>query len=244
MDMPYENFSSGFSLDEERRKLSETGPEGRRAFFRLLRASSFLIPCKADNPTEIKIINTGGGEAFLPLFTDNDELEKWPSPRESATVLPYDKLKSIVIDKCETVSGLVINPFGNSMTLRLPQIQEIDALTAGFSFEKTNDCYEKLFIPLFVSPKQLTDRLTALFDSREGIYRAHIMLVQTHTELVPHLCLLIDFSGDKTELFPEVAKVVQPFLTKGDRFEIIKADFNSLAAAAKTCAPFYDKYGV
>ena len=55
---------------------------------------------------------------------------------------------------------------------------------------------------------------------------------------------VIDFSGDKTELFPEVAKVVHPFLTKGDRFEIIKADFNSLAAAAKTCAPFYDKYGV
>lgn len=214
--------------------------EARTAFFKKLRKAGYLVPCKKDRPQELSVINDQKNKrAMLPLFTSEEELDKWPFPKEASSLLDFDTLKGIVIDKPETIQGLAINPFGRSLTLLLPQLQEIDSLTKGYSYERSQNRGEVRFFPLFVTVPPLEAALKVLFDGFDTVYRAWLLLAQPKEELAPHLAMIIDFSGDRAKLFAQVADLLRPYMKKGDRFDLTKADYKLLTIAEKAAKPVY-----
>ena len=238
-----QNYSAGFDPAEEWEALGPNpSAEARRGFFKKLRSASYLVPCKKDKPEELSVVNDQKNKrSLLPLFTDAEELGKWPFQLENAALLPFEQLKTLVIDKPEVLQGLVVNPFGRALTLLLPQLQEIDSLTKGYSFERSQNRGEVRFFPPFVSVPPLNAALKVLFDSFDTVYRAWLLLAQPKEELAPHLAMIIDFSGDRTKLFSQVADLLRPYMKKGDRFDLTKADYKLLRIAEQVCKPVYER---
>ena len=243
MDDFARSFTSGFELAAEREKLAADHSEtALRAFFNILRKASYIVPCKEENREELCVLTGSDGVSLLPLFTSFAEYDKWPFERGGTSILPYDRLKTIALEQPEKLGGLVIDAFSKSaLRLGMAQLREIDSVTTGFSFEKSAPRGEVSFHPPFILFPPLTAALTELFDGFETVYKAFLLLAQPKNELVPHLLVLIDFTGDRSVLFPKITQVLRPYLSRGDRFEIMKADFKSLSAAERVTRPVYER---
>jgi hypothetical protein len=237
------NHSAGFHPAEEWEALGPNpSVEARRGFFNKLRGGSYLVPCKKDKPEELSVLNDQkNGRRLLPLFTDEEELEKWPFAEVERVTMEFERLKTLVIDKPGELHGLVINPFGRAMTLLLPQLQEIDSLTKGYSFARSQNRGEVRYFPPFISVPPLNAALKVIFDNFDTVYRAWLLLAQPKDELAPHLAMIIDFTGDQQKLFAQVADLLKPYMKKGDRFDLTKADYKLLRAAEQVCKPVYER---
>ena len=55
----------------------------------------------------------------------------------------------------------------------------------------------------------------------------------------PHKLFVIEFFGDRRLLFPQVAKVIEPFMRPGESFELMKADLALAREAREKSAPIY-----
>ena len=55
----------------------------------------------------------------------------------------------------------------------------------------------------------------------------------------PHKLFVIEFFGDRRLLFPQVAKVIEPFMRPGESFELMKADLALAREAKEKSAPIY-----
>jgi hypothetical protein len=55
-------------------------------------------------------VATQAGERFIPAFTSQSELKKWPFPMGGAGNVTFTMLSGIVVDD-DSLSGIVVNPF-------------------------------------------------------------------------------------------------------------------------------------
>jgi hypothetical protein len=70
-------------------------------------------------------------------------------------------------------------------------------------------------------------------------FEAFILQTRQEHEPAPHLTFLIDFNCDRKQLFPAVAKAIQPHMKAGTNFELLKATFAILQIARGAAAPVY-----
>jgi len=234
--MDITGFENGLDIGEIAGVLAGEDMERKKEVFSDLKGSAFLIPYNKTQ-TDIRLLNIPAKGEFLPAFTSYSEFMKSPLDHEKVVVLPFIKLESILADAPETVAGIVLNPHGKSLL-----IQRKQALSESkFSLEKQN--YSgglKLSKPNYI-PEPVLAALSGFFNASDNVYRAWLLLSQGKEEIAPHLLLLIDFDGDREAFFTKIAKSVRPFFRKGDRFEMMKADFKLIQAAEKLSHPFYQK---
>lgn len=225
-----------------KRLQQEPTPDNERRFFSEIKDARFLVPCvlKSGQPANKAypaVLNTPEGEKFLPAFSELVEFEKWPFDRLniSMTEFSFDDLKHLMLEdrQKQNLVGITINPFGQTLLLRQSQIERIDTAMQGMSAQRVNhDGGLRLLSPKEL-PSGLKDGLKALFRQKTEVNRAYLLLAQGPGEPVPHWLLLIDFVGTEAGLFPQVAKVVQPYMKKGKTFELMKATPRLLQSAAK-----------
>jgi hypothetical protein len=243
MDDFLQSFDSGVDLIKSMARIRcNPSQEGKLRFFGELKAARLLVPCReADN--SIAVLNTPEKEAFLPGFTSADELGKWKFPMEKVSVMLLDALKHIVIDNPTQLTGVVINPFGQALFLRQPQFAEMDSLTEGMTLART-DHKGKLEMKATTDyPVGLPKALSAMFEGRSEVFRAWILLAREGGDAKFHKLFVIDFNGDRKQLFPSVAKTVEKFMRPGESFELMKANAGLVLAAQAKSAPVYVKTG-
>jgi hypothetical protein len=241
MDDLLKNFDSGLDLIKSMERIrDDPSREGKLRFFGELKAARLFVPCReADNG--IAVLNTPEKEAFLPAFTSVDELGKWKFPMEKVSVMLLDALKHIVIDNPTQLTGVVINPFGQALFLRQPQLAEMDSLTEGMTLART-DHKGKLEMKATTDyPVGLPRALSALFRSKPEVFRAWILFAREEGDVKFHKLFLIDFNGDRRQLFPSVAKTAEKFMRPGESFELMKANAGLVLAALSKSAPVYVK---
>lgn len=229
-------------------ELSQNDPtsENELRFLTGLKNAKFLVPCRAGSKGRgngycMAVLATLDKENFLPAFSNPAELKKWPYENDRTAVCSYDTLKHLVLDDPQNFSGIAVNPFGKKLLLRREQIRQIDSKTEGMCIRKVEHSRNLRLSKPGREPPGLADELKLLFNSKEEIYRAYLLLAREPKEVKPHWLFLIDFNGERTALFPIVARVVRPYMKPGGTFEIMKATYTLLQYASSKCEPFYRK---
>jgi hypothetical protein len=248
MDGNPPRFDGGFDLEGSLKRLqNDPGPENEIRLFREIKSAKFLLPCRAigagtDKSIRPAILSTQNNEAFLPAFTVTEELQKWPFPTERVLVLSFDDLKHIVLEDPQNLSGIVLNPFGKMLLLRKPEIAQIDATTEGLSVRRADHpAGLQLFRPAKYPPG-LENGMNDFFRWKQEVSRVYLFLARGPEDPEPHWLFLIDFVGEKSVLFPEVAKAVRPYMKEGESFELMKATHEMLMPLAAKSKPIYTKH--
>ncbi|HNW04261.1 MAG TPA: enhanced serine sensitivity protein SseB C-terminal domain-containing protein [Oscillospiraceae bacterium] len=237
-------FENGLDVGEIAGVLAGEDVERKKEVFSDLKDSTFLIPYNKTE-TDIRLLKIAEKGEFLPAFTSYAEFMKSPLDHEKVVILPFVKLESILSDAPEKVAGIVVNPHGQSLLIQRKtsplEPAEPPPQEPGAPLEK-QDYFGglKLSRPNYV-PEPVLAALTGFFNASDNVYRAWLLLSQGKEEIAPHLLLLVDFDGEREAFFTKVAKSVRPFFHKGDRFEMMKADFKLIRAAEKLTHPFYQK---
>ncbi len=237
--MDITTFENGLDVGEIAGVLAGEDVERKKEVFSDLKDSTFLIPYNKTE-TDIRLLKIAEKGEFLPAFTSYAEFMKSPLDHEKVVILPFVKLESILSGAPEKVAGIVVNPHSQSLL-----IQRKTAAMAppepGAPLEK-QDYFGglKLSKPNYI-PEPVLAALTGFFNASDNVYRAWLLLSQGKEEIAPHLLLLVDFDGEREAFFTKVAKSVRPFFHKGDRFEMMKADFKLIRIAEKLTPPFHQK---
>ena len=63
------------------------------------------------------------GKSFLMAFTDREEMKKWNEEEVPAIFCPFSSLQKIVLKHADQCSGVVINPFHQSIVFTAQNIQ-------------------------------------------------------------------------------------------------------------------------
>ncbi len=163
---------------------------------------------------QFPMLTTQDGKHFYPAFTDWGELLKWRQIETPKTlILSFDDYATMVLQKEET-DGVIINPFGDNFLLDRPLLAHLktqkDLNTKGVSQQTIT----KETQVLLGEPKEYpTAMIAAILDflkRKTEVQRAWLRLMVRDNE--QSYLLVVEFSGDKDDLFGGIASVAIPYL--------------------------------
>lgn len=211
---------------------------GRRRFFQALKHARLLVPYQGDAMNVAALHNTEG-EILLPVFTSQYELTRAHTAWDHTGTMTLDDLKHILIDLPAEVTGVVLNPFGTALVLRRSQLLEIDREMEGMTLQRTDHPVPQILAPLKSYPAGIVEALRCFFAKNREVTRAWILAARPDYKTAPHKLFVIEFFGDRRMLFPQVAKVIEPFMKPGESFELMKADLALAREANEKSTPIY-----
>jgi hypothetical protein len=219
--------------------MREGGADTRAFFTRRLRTSEYLVPIQPEGKG-LSLLATQRGERFLPAFTSEIEFGKWKQAHGGAAVLTFEALHNTVVDGAN-LSGVVINPFGASLILQAETLSEMEGAATGMTHARVEHKGRTFFEVARYSPALARAFAAALKNSGMEVSEAYILLARREEDAKPHLLFLIDFKGDRKQLFPAVARAVRPHMKPGANFELLQAGSATLAAARERTRPVFRK---
>jgi hypothetical protein len=225
--------------NKQLKNMREGGSDTRAFFTRRLRASEYLVPIQPEGKG-LSLLATQHGERFLPAFTSEVEFGKWKQAHGGAAVLTFEALHNTVVDDTK-LAGIVINPFGASLILQAETLSEMEGAVTGMTHARTEHKGKTFFKAAKYSPALARAFVAALKDSGMDVSEAYILLARREEDAQSHLLFLIDFKGDRKQLFPAVAKAVRPYMKPGANFELLQAGPATLAAAGEQARPVFRK---
>ena len=190
----------------------------------------------------INMLLTDDKKLYLPVFTDVEELAKWGIPEEMDTIeLNFDNYSEIILDYPHDIEGLVINPFGKSYIISEEWLSELRTM------KEERLKVRELKIPvnskILLSeperfPTMLAEEVTKCCDEIGTINR--LWLLEMTTEKDESWLLVVDFKGDKNEIFREINDAARNYL--GMRYlDMIAYDDEFAKKSVENHKPFYDK---
>ncbi|MBN7774217.1 enhanced serine sensitivity protein SseB C-terminal domain-containing protein [Clostridium aminobutyricum] len=203
----------------------EKSSECESEFFKKLNETILWVPDVTEKPDNSKktfaLLIAGDGRKFIPTFLHKkSKLGRFKE--EQLVEIPYNKLKYLIIDSMAEINGIVIAPFEENIVLDRKLMEIIDSQTIGMTLRRENHVGRiKLRKPDAV-PNGLKDILENFFKNCLEVEFAWLMKAKGENELDEHWMLLIDFQGEKTELFPPVAEIMKPYMKPGEKFELIQ----------------------
>lgn len=222
--MDIKTFNNGLDVDRTVDLMKEKkDPEIIKDFLKTAASADFLVSYR-ENENNLCIYNTPDGMKMLPIFSSYEAFLKSTLDHEKVKSMSFRALDGIVSQSEGELSGILINPHGKSLTLKHEPKNRSVKLSKALSV-----------------PETIPAALTGFFSAEENVYKAYLLWAQKINELAPHLFLIVDFDGDKEELFPKIAEAIKPFVGAGDKIEMAKADMKLLSTAEKIDRPFYKK---
>ncbi len=186
-------------------------------------------PVAADKPEDL-VINSGSQinivllsneqqETFCPLFTSKEESDKMTVPCSGMLIQPFMSIARNIVKAESSVKGIVINPFGDSMTLSSDALKDIIRVAESMTTNKnyTVKAGDKVVISNpGESTKTLQDIIKAVVRQHHCIEKAYIRLMVRPEAPVGNnssYLIIIDSSDkdeDITHLFKDLAKLCTP----------------------------------
>ena len=213
--------------------------EDFRLFCATLLATPLLALRHADGKG-LALLSTQSGDRFIPAFTSQEELGKWTFPQKGKIFITFDMLNHIVVDDGR-LSGIVINPFGKQIVLLREQLSEIQSTARNMTVNRVDHTSSLIFEAARNCPPNLEKALAIALALRSEVFEAYILLAREEHVENTHLFFLIDFNGDRKNLFPYVAEVIQPYMKPGQNFELFKATHQTLQMAREKSVPAYKR---
>lgn len=193
-----------------------------------------------DSDISFETVTSNNGEQFFAVFTDWDNLKKWPSHQDGQVdtlLLSFDDLYTLVK---EPMVGFVINPFSDNVILHQEMIQHIkevkDVHKKGFCEKKIQKDTKVLLGEPSVYPEKMVEAIKDYAKTNKRINAIHLKMMMKENE--KSYLFVVDFTGEKQDVFPFIAKAGQPFLSK-DYFIDLVSIHEELGQKAADNEPFY-----
>lgn len=189
------------------------------------------------------MISTQDDKHFYPVFTDWEEIRKWTNcPSNKTAVLGFDNYAEMVLkdDKAEKIEGIAINPFGANYILDRKVIEHIktkkDVLTKGVAKQRvTKDTQVTLGEPKDY-PTEMVEAIKAHLKENAIVKRAWLRLMYKEGEY--SYLLVVDFEGDRNNVFGKIADTARPYL--GDMYiDMVPFADDFGSRAVEGVEPFY-----
>lgn len=209
----------------------------------------FLVPVIVDGKVNngvlkkkatisFKMITNTANESFFIAFTDWQELGKWSQNKEQTLILTYKDLKEMVLKDRDKLRGFVINPYGQNLIIT-PETMEY------FSHRKSEVVVEKNTKVLLGQPskypEEMVKALNKFFKEHKEVNSCYLFWSQIEGQPNGNLLLVVDFEGDKNELFPRIAAVAQQHLGRDEYIDMISMNTDLGRDTVKNVTPFYKR---
>ena len=187
-------------------------------------------------------INDVNGNHFIVAYTDWESLRR--DPRH-----PDDDVETVVLsfdDYCEMVknncSGIAINPFSDNYVMPkelIQHVKEIKEMQQSGHCEKVVQKDTKVQVGEPAEyPVQMIDAISKAAKTDRRVNAIHLKLMVNGDE--KSYILIVDFNGDRNEVFGLLANAGKPFLPEGMYLDIVPISDNSWKKVADN-KPFYRK---
>lgn len=184
------------------------------------------------------MITNTANESFFIAVTDWEELGKWSKEKEQTLITTYEDLKAMVLKDTNKIKGFVINPYGQNIVITPELMQYFSSRKSEVVIQK--DTKVTLGQPANY-PHDMVDAMSSFFKKHKEVKSAYLFLIHKDGDEKPNLLFVIDFTGDKAVLFPQIAAVAQSFLNKDEYIEIVPRDSRFGMDATKDATSFYKK---
>lgn len=201
-----------------------------------------LLTLTEDTPVNFALIQSEEKEIFFPLFTDWQQIAKWTSaPSNQAYSLDFDDLATLMAGATK-VTGGVLNPFDQNILLprqlvaRLKEQKEIRS--AGHTQINLLQDSQIQLAAVTAEAEPLKASLRDFFAHHPEVKRAWLTMMKREGE-VSYL-LVLDFTGEKEQLFPMIAQSVSKQLAG---YYLDMAPYTATGfpgEALKDTTPFYE----
>lgn len=187
-------------------------------------------------------LDDANGKHYFVVYTDWESLRKNPNHLN-------DNVKTMVLsfdDCCEIVknnaSGIAINPFSDNYVIPRDLIQHIketkEMKQSGYC-EKVIQKETQIMVGEPAEyPVQMVDAISKAAKTDRRIKAIHLKLMISGNE--KSYLLIVDYKGDKNEIFELLANAGRPFLPKDMYLDIVSISDNSWKKEANN-KPFYKK---
>lgn len=256
VNKPLENFRLNVLLKETKENQTETGMN--MLFEEIVMNAHFLsviflseLPKPNEDGTatfqknttmQMPMLSSAGGKHFYPVFTDHTELAKWKKMEKPNTlILTFDDYAAF-LEKNEQAEGIVINPFSDNFVLNRKLMAHLktqkDLRTKGVSRNKITKDTKVMVGEPKEYPAEMAEALQAHMRGVPAIERAWLRLMIKDN--VQSFLVVVDFAGNREEIFGQIAAVARPYL-KNIYLDMIPYQDGFGKKAVENVEPFYQK---
>jgi hypothetical protein len=193
---------------------------------------------KAGSKIGFEVITDNFDNSYFMAFTDWEELRKWSMEKVETLISTYEDLKSMVLNGSGDIKGFIINAYGQNFAIT-PDLMRY------FSERNSEKIIEKDTSVLLGQPAnyphEMVNALSKFFKSHREVKRAYLFLAHKEGDENPNLLLVIDFTGEKAALFPQIATIAQDYLGEDEYIDFVPMDTDFGKDATKTAIPFYKR---
>lgn len=256
VNKPLENFRLNVLLKETKENQTETGMN--MLFEEIVMNAHFLsviflseapkpngdgtVTFQKNTTMQMPMLSGAGGKHFYPVFTDHDELAKWQRMEKPNTlILTFDDYAAF-LEKNEQAEGIVINPFSDNFVLNRKLVAHLktqkDLRTKGVSRNKISKDTKVMVGEPKEYPAEMVEALQEHMRGVPTIERAWLRLMIKDN--VQSFLVVVDFVGNREEIFGKIAAVVRPHL-KNIYLDMVPYQDGFGKKAVENVEPFYRK---
>ncbi len=201
--------------------------------------AKYLVPFNQTGG--ITLIIKKDKEKFLPVFTSREDAEGQEIPNSYWGILNLQEIHAFAVKLHKEINGIVINPFSQAIELRMNVIHASPSAVSKLKNSITVDQKPIHFESCSTFPIGIPNDLRSFFSTQENVYKSWILNNRQEETGRTLLMILIDFDGDRKQLFSKVADIISPYMYSGQSFQLMKANYYSISKANAICKPFYQK---
>lgn len=197
---------------------------------------------KAGSTIQFPMLTSQDNQTYYPVFTDWMELGKWQGVTSPKTlILTFDDYASMVLQNQDS-QGLVINPFGENMRLDRRTIEYVktrkDINTKGVSQQTVEKETQVQLGEPKDYPEKMVQAISKHLRQHKQVRRVWLRLMKKDGEY--SYLLVVDFEGDRREVFSGIADAARPYLD-GMYVDMVSLEQDFGKNAVQNVTPFYQR---
>ena len=196
---------------------------------------------KEDSVMSFPLITNADNKHFYGFFTDWTELRKFDSENKySGSITQFEDMKYFI----QQADGIVINPFGVNLNLTSKMLDEIEAVVLDKKQpDKIEERVAKENTKVLLGepkdyPQEMVNAISEYLKTCKNVKAAYLKLMIKEAD--KSYLLVLDFTGDKEQLFSNIAKIAMPY-AGGMYIDFIPYADSFGKSAVKASSPFYKK---
>lgn len=203
---------------------------------------SGILTLKENTTIQLPILTAVDERNFYPVFTDWEELRRWNQEENPQTlILTFDDYADMVATT-ESAAGIVVNPFGESLTLNRELLAHMkthkDILSKGVSKQEVNQETEVLLGEPKEYPTAMVEEICQYLKKNKAVRTAWLRLMIKNQE--QSFLLVVDFQGEKEAVLGAIAAVAKPYL-KEMYLDMVPLETEFGQSAVQNIEPFYQR---
>lgn len=196
---------------------------------------------KEKSVMQFPLITNAEDKSFYPFFTDWNELRKFDKEQKySGNIATFEEMKYFI----NNADGISINPYGVNIILTKDMITVIENIAKGLPQnmeikEQVAEKDTKIMIGEPAEyPQKMIDEICKYLKTNKNVNAAYLRLMIKENE--QSYLIVVDFTGDKNEVFGGIANVGVPF-SNGKYIDFVPLSSNFGKESVENVAPFYKK---